>query len=326
MMGDESNSGTNGHRQVTFDIETGGDGDGGEGLRQSQAPRHRRSASDTISNMIGGIFGGSTETTSHGEDSDNGLERSSANWRTINSNTRMRMATQASELNDGEVRGIIATPLDSDMANHMNPRKRITKLIQDDFEDFTDDFKQRLGLGNNESQTGLGDPSDSNQIQERSDSIASQIDDRDAFDISQASMTQMYNLRSTSRASADASFCRRALSCIISCINCGAHSDNVSSDYSSFGSPTRWLVDFFYWIFRKGWLTVFALAVVAYYVIVVFFTGLIVSASKLDKDCVRVGGIPMGELKRSIFMDAFSLSWNTFVSLFDFACLSCALL
>lgn len=268
-------------------------------------PLHRRSVSDTIASRIGGVLGA---------DSDNGIEGSSAHWRTINSNARLRLATQASELNDGEVRGIIATPLDSDMATHMTSRKRILNLIHDEVDDFTDDFRQMLGLGiSQDSRTGLADPRVSNQLQARSDSIASQIDEGDAVDIHQAGMAQMYNLRSTSRASADASCCRRALSCIMSIINCGAHSESVSSDYNSFGSPTRWLVDFFYWIFRKDWLTVFALAVVAYYVIVFFFTGLIVAACNMDKYCVRVGGMPLGELKnRSIAMDAFSLSWNTF--------------
>ena len=264
-------------------------------------PRHRRGASDTIAST-GGIAG---------LESGNGLD--DAHWRTINSNTRVRLATQASELNDGEVRGIVATPLASDMATHMNSRKRMLNIIHDEVEDFTDDFKQMLGLRyNHDSKTGLADTTDSNQLQTRSDSIASQVDEGDAFDIHQAGMTQMYNLRSTSRVSADASCRQRALSCIISCVNCGAQSDTLASDYSSFGSPTRWLLDFFYWIFRKGWLTVFALAVVAYYVIVFFFTGLIVAASNVDKYCVRVGGIPMGDLNTSIAMDAFSLSWNTF--------------
>ena len=264
-------------------------------------PRHRRGASDTIAST-GGIAG---------LESGNGLD--DAHWRTINSNTRVRLATQASELNDGEVRGIVATPLASDMATHMNSRKRMLNIIHDEVEDFTDDFKQMLGLRyNHDSKTGLADTTDSNQLQTRSDSIASQVDEGDAFDIHQAGMTQMYNLRSTSRVSADASCRQRALSCIISCVNSGAQSDTLASDYSSFGSPTRWLLDFFYWIFRKGWLTVFALAVVAYYVIVFFFTGLIVAASNVDKYCVRVGGIPMGDLNTSIAMDAFSLSWNTF--------------
>ncbi|EJK50867.1 hypothetical protein THAOC_30026 [Thalassiosira oceanica] len=178
LMGDDSTSTdtTNGHRQVMFgDIETGGGGDGGGSQVPRHRPLHRRSVSDTIASRIGGVLGA---------DSDNGIEGSSAHWRTINSNARLRLATQASELNDGEVRGIIATPLDSDMATHMTSRKRILNLIHDEVDDFTDDFRQMLGLGiSQDSRTGLADPRVSNQLQARSDSIASQIDEGDAVDI-----------------------------------------------------------------------------------------------------------------------------------------------
>lgn len=82
---------------------------------------------------------------------------------------------------------------------------------------------------------------------------------------------------------------------------------------SSMADPSRWITDFFFWLFRKGWTTVIALSIVWYYALVLFFAGLIVWSSKLDSDCIRVGDMELGESSQQfLFMDAFSLSWNTF--------------
>ena len=72
------------------------------------------------------------------------------------------------------------------------------------------------------------------------------------------------------------------------------------------------VIYFFFWLFRKGWSTVIALSIIWYYALVLMFAGLIIWASNLDNDCVKVGGNNIGDLGRSKFMDAFSLSWNTF--------------
>lgn len=63
----------------------------------------------------------------------------------------------------------------------------------------------------------------------------------------------------------------------------------------SMADPSRWLTDFFFWLFRKGWTTAIALSIVWYYAFVLFFAGLIVWSSALDNDCIRVGDVEMGE-------------------------------
>lgn len=64
---------------------------------------------------------------------------------------------------------------------------------------------------------------------------------------------------------------------------------------SSMADPSRWLTDFFFWLFRKGWATVIALSIVWYYALVLFFAGLIVWSANLDSDCIRVGDEALGE-------------------------------
>ncbi len=64
---------------------------------------------------------------------------------------------------------------------------------------------------------------------------------------------------------------------------------------SSMVDPSRWISDFFFWLFRKGWTTVIALSIVLYYALVLFFAGLIVWSAKLDSDCVMAGDMKLGE-------------------------------
>ena len=54
------------------------------------------------------------------------------------------------------------------------------------------------------------------------------------------------------------------------------------------------------------------LSIIWYYILVMAFAGIIVWASNIDNDCVKVGGNNLGDLERSKLMDAFSLSWSTF--------------
>ena len=58
---------------------------------------------------------------------------------------------------------------------------------------------------------------------------------------------------------------------------------------------------------------VFFISLLNFYILVMIFTVLIVVWTKyVDGDCIMVGGSPIGTLsKRSVWMDAFSLSWNT---------------
>ncbi|KAL7437672.1 hypothetical protein ACHAXH_003191 [Discostella pseudostelligera] len=127
--------------------------------------------------------------------------------------------------------------------------------------------------------------------------------------------TQMYRLMAT-RGTRDVGRCGRTIRFLYACIKCGALTESSieqSTHMGSMANPSRWLTDFFFWLFRKGWTTVIFLSIVWYYALVLFFAGLIVWSSKLDSDCIREGDTELGEGgHRLLFMDAFSLSWNTF--------------
>jgi hypothetical protein len=82
------------------------------------------------------------------------------------------------------------------------------------------------------------------------------------------------------------------------CIKCGALTESSieqSTHMSSMADPSRWITDFFFWLFRKGWTTVIGLSIVWYYALVLFFAVLIAWSSKLDSDCIRVGNMALGE-------------------------------
>lgn len=124
----------------------------------------------------------------------------------------------------------------------------------------------------------------------------------------------MYRLTAVKGAN-EAGFCRRIFQFIMAIINCGAltESDAEQNLYFGCGDPNRWLMSFFFWLFRKGWTTVIMLSVFWYYTLIVMFALFIMWASDADADCVKVGGNNIGELEnRSKFVDSFSLSWNTF--------------
>ncbi len=109
---------------------------------------------------------------------------------------------------------------------------------------------------------------------------------------------------------------RRSLACFLACLNCGAHTESSTEQnlFLGLGNPNRWLVDFFYWLFRKGWLTIFVVSVVMFYILVVVFAVLIICAATMDSDCIRIGDKPFGDsgTTRSLAAQAFALSWHTF--------------
>jgi len=108
---------------------------------------------------------------------------------------------------------------------------------------------------------------------------------------------------------------RRSLAFVFACLNCGAHTESSTEQnlFLGLGNPNRWLVDFFYWLFRKGWLTIFLVSVVMFYILVVVFAVLIIWAATLDSDCIRIGDQPFGgSASRSLAAQAFALSWHTF--------------
>ena len=87
---------------------------------------------------------------------------------------------------------------------------------------------------------------------------------------------------------------RRSFACLLACLNCGAHTESSTEQnlFLGLGSPNRWLIDFFYWLFRKGWFTIFAVSLVMFYLLVIFFAVLIIWAAVMDSDCIRVGDDP----------------------------------
>jgi len=77
------------------------------------------------------------EELGHGShlESSNMSNTSSSNWKSLGSKTKIRFASQRSDVNNDELRGIVATPLDVDVAKPMAPRARLLKNIQTEVED-----------------------------------------------------------------------------------------------------------------------------------------------------------------------------------------------
>ena len=63
------------------------------------------------------------------------ISNTSNNWKSLGSKTKIRFASQRSDVNNDELRGIVATPLDVDVAKPMAPRARLLKNIQTEVED-----------------------------------------------------------------------------------------------------------------------------------------------------------------------------------------------
>ena len=77
------------------------------------------------------------EELGHGShlESSNMSNTSSSNWKSLGSKTKIRFASQRSDVNNDELRGIVATPLDVAVAKPMPPRARLLKNIQTEVED-----------------------------------------------------------------------------------------------------------------------------------------------------------------------------------------------
>lgn len=235
-------------------------------------------------------------------------------WKSLGSrNTRIRFASQRySDLLNDEVRGIVATPLDADLCKPMGTGARFLKNIQNEVEDLVEEnrphlFRKSTMLRDEEEDgdEGIGGGDDFGGLENGHGEDG---------DLGGSETSQMYRLQAT-RGANDVGCCRRTLRFLSACINCGALTESATEQnlYLGFGDPNRWLIYFFFWLFRKGWSTVIVLSVVWYYSFVLFFALLIVWAAEIDIDCVRIGGKRFGDLEnRSKFMDSFSLSWNTF--------------
>ena len=75
------------------------------------------------------------EELGHGSHLESNISNTSNNWKSLGSKTKIRFASQRSDVNNDELRGIVATPLDVDVAKPMAPRARLLKNIQTEVED-----------------------------------------------------------------------------------------------------------------------------------------------------------------------------------------------
>ncbi|KAL3776253.1 hypothetical protein HJC23_002973 [Cyclotella cryptica] len=130
----------------------------------------------------------------------------------------------------------------------------------------------------------------------------------DEVEVSPKDGVQIYRMQATR--TSNVGCCKKCSSFLCAVINCGAISD--STDARGY-NPNIWITNFFYWLFRKGWMTVVMVSLLSFYILVLLFTLIIVLWTVyVDSDCVRIGGLPFGSMPhRSLFMDAFSLSWAT---------------
>ena len=73
------------------------------------------------------------------------ISNTSNNWKSLGSKTKIRFASQRSDVNNDELRGIVATPLDVDVAKPMAPRARLLKNIQTEVEDVAKEVGLPMG-------------------------------------------------------------------------------------------------------------------------------------------------------------------------------------
>ncbi|KAL9189546.1 hypothetical protein ACHAXT_009221 [Thalassiosira profunda] len=211
-------------------------------------------------------------------------------WRSLAGSRKIKLASQRSDVGGDEVRGIVATPLEMGQGRPMAPGARFLRNVQAEVEV----------------------PAPPQFL--RMKSSANLQEDEEGWEEEDVAENQMYRLQAT-RGSMDVGCFRRTIGFCCACVNCGALTESATEQnlYLGVGDPNRWLMFFFFWLFRKGWATVIILSVTWYYALVLLFALLIVWSSELDNDCVKVGGVNIGDLgRRTKFMDAFSLSWNTF--------------
>lgn len=132
-----------------------------------------------------------------------------------------------------------------------------------------------------------------------------------------SSQNQMWILQAR-RGKSDIGCLRRTMRILHSCINCGTLTESSIEQIAHTGGTERchpglMLTDFFGWLFRKGWATIGLLSLLWFYALVFIFTLLVMWSARIDNDCLRIGGKTVTEIGNdSFFLDAFSLSWNTF--------------
>jgi len=116
-----------------------------------------------------------------------------------------------------------------------------------------------------------------------------------------------YRLEATRKVESKQSLLKRILTCN-GCLS-AARRRNVGLSVGA--NPNQALAYYLHWMFRVNFLFLFVVMCVAFFALVILFSGFITLAGNMDEDCVRIGGEPFGSAGAK-FADAFSLSWTTF--------------
>jgi hypothetical protein len=96
-----------------------------------------------------------------------------------------------------------------------------------------------------------------------------------------------------------------------------------NSNLSDGVTPNHSIAMYLHWMFRVNFFFLFVVMCVAFFALVLFFSGFITLAGRLDNECVRVGSDTFAT-EGAPFAVAFALSWTT-ISTVRFVCL-CAFL
>jgi len=132
------------------------------------------------------------EELGHGSHLESNISNTSNNWKSLGSKTKIRFASQRSDVNNDELRGIVATPLDVDVAKPMAPRARLLKNIQTEVEDVAKVglpmgaaaqqlFKRSVSTSQHQEEEGIGSVHDTNGFG-IDGSIGGSVDDSFAHD------------------------------------------------------------------------------------------------------------------------------------------------
>ena len=83
-----------------------------------------------------------------------------------------------------------------------------------------------------------------------------------------------------------------------------------NSNLSDGVTPNHSIAMYLHWMFRVNFFFLFVVMCVAFFALVLFFSGFITLAGRLDNECVRVGSDPFST-EGAPFAVAFALSWTT---------------
>jgi hypothetical protein len=113
-----------------------------------------------------------------------------------------------------------------------------------------------------------------------------------------------YRLEATRRQKRQ-SFLRRLWTC-----NYGSGNTGLSAGVN----PNQKLALYLHWMFRVNFLFLFFIMCITFFALVIFFSGLITIAGRMDETCVQLGNGAAFGSSGAPFADAFALSWQTFAT------------